>query len=486
MKRGACMIPMSKKKKLRIVLGTYACALIAALGIFSYVSWRNLRDYRLAARYSAQEAFEETVAAVDHMSAALKKSVYATDGGMCVKICSQVYADALAAEAAMATLPFSTQELEQISGYINQVGDYAYTLCAAAAPEGFTDEQAENLASLSDLAEGLSSSLRELHTSFHNGSVTMDSSELTLRNVGADTGEGRISAELLRFESEFPRRAALEYDGRYGVSDESGTAGKKLSDAEKLAMAASFAGVSPAEVRLAYDYEGVEGRKCYSAGDMLVCVGPRGVESMGRSSLISESRISAEKAQEIAFSYLESHGFEDMALIAAEEGCGTARMKFASTQDGALCLDNFVRISVALDDGSIYAFNAESYSPGAVEAEWNISEQQALSALPESLTAADVKKVVIQSDGGRSMGCYELDCTAPGGGEVKIFVDAVTGRQAEISVDHRVREIKGFSACQKSPLDFFDLAYPPGILKAFKMPLRPKVLKHQAFLRRFI
>lgn len=434
MKRGACMIPMSKKKKLRIVLGTYACALIAALGIFSYVSWRNLRDYRLAARYSAQEAFEETVAAVDHMSAALKKSVYATDGGMCAKICSQVYADALAAEAAMATLPFSTQELEQISGYINQVGDYAYTLCAAAAPEGFTDEQAENLASLSTLAEGLSASLRELHTGFHNGSVTMDSSELSLRNVGTDTGEGRISAELLRFESEFPRRAELEYDGRYGVNDESGAAGKKLSDAEKLAMAASFAGVSPAEVRLAYDYEGVEGRKCYSAGDMLVCVGPRGVESMGRSRLISESRISAEKAQEIAFSYLESHGFRDMTLIAAEEGSGTARMKFASTQDGALCLDNFVRISVALDDGSIYAFNAESYSPDAVEAEWDISEQQALSALPESLTAADVKKVVIQSDGGRSMGCYELDCTTSDGGEVKIFVDAVTGRQAEISV----------------------------------------------------
>ena len=368
------------------------------------------------------------------MSAALKKSVYATDGGMCAKICSQVYADALAAEAAMATLPFSTQELEQISGYINQVGDYAYTLCAAAAPEGFTDEQAENLASLSTLAEGLSASLRELHTGFHNGSVTMDSSELSLRNVGTDTGEERISAELLRFESEFPRRAELEYDGRYGVNDESGAAGKKLSDAEKLAMAASFAGVSPAEVRLAYDYEGVEGRKCYGAGDMLVCVGPRGVESMGRSRLISESRISAEKAQEIAFSYLENHGFMDMTLIAAEEGGGTARMKFASTQDGALCLDNFVRISVALDDGSIYAFNAESYSPDAVEAEWDISEQQALSALPESLTAADVKKVVIQSDGGRSMGCYEHDCTTSDGGEVKIFVDAVTGRQAEISV----------------------------------------------------
>ena len=38
----------------------------------------------------------------------------------------------------------------------------------------------------------------------------------------------------------------------------------------------------------------------------------------------------------------------------------------------------------------------------------------------------------------------------------------------------------------KKVFDFFDRAYPPGILKAFKMPLRPKALMHQAFLRRFI
>ena len=42
------------------------------------------------------------------------------------------------------------------------------------------------------------------------------------------------------------------------------------------------------------------------------------------------------------------------------------------------------------------------------------------------------------------------------------------------------------SACQKSLWNFFDRAYPPSILKAFKIQLRPKVLIHQAFLRRFI
>ena len=42
------------------------------------------------------------------------------------------------------------------------------------------------------------------------------------------------------------------------------------------------------------------------------------------------------------------------------------------------------------------------------------------------------------------------------------------------------------SACQKSLWNFFDRAYPPSILKAFKILLRPKALIHQGFLRRFI
>ena len=221
------MTPMPKKRKAAIVLGTYALALIAVLGIFSYMSSSRLADYRLAARYSAQEALEETVTAVSHMSGALKKSVYATDAGMRAKICAQVYADALAAEAAMSTLPFATQELEQISGYLNQVGDYAYTLCASAAAEGgFTGDEAENLAKLSALAASLTDSLSELQRSYHNGSIEMDSGETRLQNIGLDPSTGKVSTELLRYESEFPRRASMDYDGRYGAAarrQESGT-----------------------------------------------------------------------------------------------------------------------------------------------------------------------------------------------------------------------------------------------------------------------
>lgn len=430
------MTPMPKKRKLIIVLGTYALALIAVLGIFSYMSRRSLAGYRLAARYSAQQALEETVTAVSHMNGSLKKSVYATDAGMRARICAQVYADALAAEAAMSTLPFATQELEQISGYLNQVGDYAYTLCASAAEDGFADGEAENLAKLSELAASLTDSLTELQRSYHNGSIEMDSSETRLQNIGLDPAAGKVSTELLRYESEFPRRASMDYDGRYGAAaqQEESAGTKKLSDAEKLAVAAGFAGVSPAQIRLAYDYEGTNGTKCYAAGDMLVVVDDEGVESMGRSRLVSEARITDERAQKLAHDFLESHGYKDMTLIAAERAGGMARLKFASTQDGALCLDNFMTLSVALDDGTVCAFNAENYSAAACNVTWDITETEARAAAPGALTVADVQRVIVRTEGQRTVGCYELRCTDADGAEVKIYVNAATGRQNEIVV----------------------------------------------------
>ena len=91
-------------RKVFTVITAYALAIIAVLGLFSFVSYKNLGIYRQSSRYASMLAFEETVDAVDRMSSTLAKSVYATDGAMCGKICSQVYADALAAEAALSRI----------------------------------------------------------------------------------------------------------------------------------------------------------------------------------------------------------------------------------------------------------------------------------------------------------------------------------------------------------------------------------------------
>ena len=81
---------MSRKAK--FIFGTYIVAALVTLSLCCAISYSRLADYRRAAAYSSRAAFETTVKAVDSMGAALKKSLYATDGGLCSSLCGQVYA----------------------------------------------------------------------------------------------------------------------------------------------------------------------------------------------------------------------------------------------------------------------------------------------------------------------------------------------------------------------------------------------------------
>lgn len=422
-----------KKKKAVILLTSYTAAALLALGLWAWAGHNALADYRLAAKYSSGQAFEETVRAVEALSLALDKSVYAVDGSMCSRVCSEAYANALAAEAAMSTLPFATQELEQLSGFLNVAGDYAYTLAFEAAEEGFSQQQLETLTEMSATASGLANTLRQLRAALGEGGVIMDSREVRLSNAGDENQDRELlSARLLAYEQSFQPMAELEYDGIYGV-------GKKemkwrYNDAEMKELAASFAGVSPEELELRYEYEGEDGRVCYAAGDLLVNVSPAGVESMSQSRLVGEALLSASQALEAAQGFLSEHGYEQLQLKDSRVNGALALMRFARMEEDAVCLDNCLSVTVALDDGSVYAFNAAEYTDEPSEAQWNVEQAQAEEALPQGLELLESRKVVIRSEGERDLACYELKAS-DGKRRVLIYVDASDGRQRRIELE---------------------------------------------------
>lgn len=420
------------KRKVKVLVITYATAIIATLGIYSFAVNGLLREHSLIARYSSAQAFEQTVTATEALSAAMQKSAYATDGAMCSLICGEVYADALAAETAMSSLPFSTQELEQLSSFLNVAGDYAHSLCYEAAAEGFTEQQVKELSSMGKKAAELSAALRKMQGSVNSGDIIMDSRVRDLANIGTDGGS-KLSGELLSYEAQFEAGSAPDYDGKYNKADkEKGSL--RLTEEDMLRAAADYAGVSKEELKKEYDYQGEDGRHCYSAGDMKICVSSSGVESMASSRLVSESNISEGEAQSTAEKFLRSHGYEDVTLINSRTNGAVMRMEFAGLEGDALCLDNTVTVAVALDDGSIYAFNAVDYSTAKTGAEFTVSLEQAEEKLPRGLKAEQTRKVILKSDGGSDLPCYEFSCTDKNRGKVTIYVDAQTGVQRRITL----------------------------------------------------
>ncbi len=421
------------KKKTLTVIAIYAGTLIAVLALCTAVYSTKLKRYRLAVDFSSQQAFEETVGAVSKLSAALGKTPYATDRDMCSRLCSEIYADALSAEAALSTLPFSTQELEQISAYLNQTGDYAYTLCATVAEDGFSETERENMSRLSALSAQLCDALNRLQRDYHDGNIDMDSAETPLRNVEVEQ-RGKVSMAILQAEADFPEREALTYDGKYGFRQEKAKPSHS-TDAQMLAAAARFAGVSPGQLKLDYSFEDGSGRKVYSVNDRQMCVDSEGVVSMVQQRLVEEGRISHEEAQKTAEKFLEEQNYENLKLTKMSFSDTVGEFIFIATEQDADWPDNYIRLAVALDDNSVYSFNAEHYSPDASGLQWDITEVEAAGAVPDNLEEQSCAKIICKSPGGTPIACYEFTCTNQSGDPIRIRVNAQTGKQAEIIPD---------------------------------------------------
>ena len=419
------------KRKARLLLGAYALIAVTALGCWAAARSAYWGEQRRAAGYSAARAFEETVGAVEGLSEALAKSLYATDGGMCARICGEAYACAGTAEGAMLALPFDTQELEQLSAFLNRAGDFAISLCPAAAERGFTEEETAQLRALSAAAADFADSLRQLRSDLNAGEVRMDRREKRLQNVGEEPGVP-LSARLLDYQAGITPPEPFSYDGRYGC-EKTETAGY-LTEEEMAAQAADFAGVAPEALDLLYRYEGAAGRRCFRAGELLVCVSRRGVESMSQTRLVSEARLSEAQARQIAGDWLAARGFEGLSPAGQENRGTVLALRYCRQLDGADCPDNALRVAVALDDGSIYSFNAEDYCAEDAKVSWNVDQESAAAALPRNLSVRETRRVIVKSEGKRDTPCYVFFCQDEEGRGVSVYVEAVKGKQFRIEL----------------------------------------------------
>ena len=414
------------------IVRIYAIAAALALALYAYTESVYLTRWRQTAAYTSSLAFEETVRAVDSLSRSLEKSLYAADGAMCARVCSEAYAASRAAGSAMAALPFSTQELENLSAFLNRTGDYARTLCGESAEAGLRPEQREALGELSMRADEFVEVLLALREDLNGGHVHLDSREKRLRNVGAEPGES-LAARLLDYEASFAAPAELHYDGLYGKEERPGTG--YLTEEEMREAAAAFLGVSGEELEPVYSYEGLEGRRCFRCGDSFLCVSRSGVDSLSQTRLVSEAVLSAEEAQAEAETFLRRAGYTELNLVGQRDGGTVLSLDYARTEDGALWLDNLLRVAVALDDGSIYSFNADAWQPGESGVRWTLSEEEAAAALPDDFAWDAARRVILTSEGGRNSACYEFSGPGRDDGRVRLYVNAVDGKQERITID---------------------------------------------------
>lgn len=434
------------RKKTAVLLISFLSAASLAFGILAFTGIRRAERLEYFARANSEHAFEELVTGLSELSDCLEKSVYITDPALQSALCTQVYGRSVLTQMAIGMLPYESWELEQTSGFVSRVGDYACVLSRSVGGSGgYSEQELENLLSLSETASDLAQNLQELRMQINNGTMQMDMDYVPYSMEPGTEEAVSLSGSIADIENEFPELPSLIYDGPFsdGIRRDDPTLLQGLDEVtqEQAAEAAAWALSIDAD-KLTPDGECAGDIPCWrftanlSGGFYTVQVTKRGgcVLSVLCARGVESAGYSVQDGLAIAEKYLQHMGFENMRSSYHVVQDGVLTVNFEYVQDDVLCYPDLVKIGIALDNGSLVTYDALGYISAHRSRELpspEFSVEQARSLVSSRLSIDSENLALIPTDGGEEKLCYEFVCSG-GAHRCILYVNALTGAQERV------------------------------------------------------
>ncbi len=419
-------------------------AAFAALAIWGIAG--NARAARLTREQSAADAraLRQVTEYLGELEVTLRKASLTGSAGLLNSLSSELQTEALGAKTGLAALSAGEETLTNTNKFLSQVGNFTAALAKKAERgEALGNEDRQNL----DVLQGCASALR---TRYAYMAELLDAGYLKFEELKQslweldDSGESAVGFSSLSVEAEENMDAlpTLIYDGPFSdhiFTKESAllNAAPELTETEAKALAARALGVGEAYLITEPEAGGRLARYRFSSADAVISVTKNGgyVLSVLSDRAAGEERLSQKQAEAKAEEYLESLGYRGMAPTYAFTEEGVRCFNFAATLGDWTLYPDLVKVGVSLTDGSLVSMDASDYLMNHTEREAPgnvVSLAEAAGALSPLLTVKSTGLALIPTAGGGETFAYEFLCATPENTDVLVYVDAVTGREADI------------------------------------------------------
>ena len=147
-----------------------------------------------------------------------------------------------------------------------------------------------------------------------------------------------------------------------------------------------------------------------------------------------------EQAVEMAKTFANNIGFENMDSVWLEENENVAYINLVSVNDGVLQYPDMVKVKVDLTSQEIIGFEALNYAKNHKkrEIEFNATEKEAEKLLGFDYEVLKTSKALIRLDNGKEVACYEFICERIDG----TFFYYIDANQLEIVKTMKLVKIK--------------------------------------------
>ncbi len=438
---------LHKNRRAMIRLVSFFCTALLVLGGFTYIGYSTANRYRTRLENSFRRSLEELSTYLSNIEAALTKSLYSNSLPEQSLLSARLLRDAGCAKEALSQLPLDQAPLDKIYRFLSQTGEFAVSLSGRlSAGEALRKEDYDSLASLHSYARTLSASLQDCTAGLLSGE---NGDWYFIQRLSQESEIlPAVTDGFREMEAGFEDYPTLIYDGPFSdhILQQTPRMTEGKSDYGVTAAAAaaksflSLGNVSPGELTSLGKSEGNLAVYSFALGSMtmdVTCAGPY-VARVIDSRSVEKSAISVESARKNARIFLSMQGYSDFQESYYSVADHICTVNFAAQQNGVICYPDLIKVSVAMDNGSIVLFDACGYLMNHMKRdlpEARLSAEEARKKLsPALIPAAEPKLAVVPTTGENEALCYEFRCTGTNGETVLVYLDTQTGLERQLLI----------------------------------------------------
>lgn len=429
------------KKRIGIRIISFCTATVFATSGYAVKTRRELYHMRLEAENNYSQSLSRLGTGINNISVLLEKARYIMTAKQLSHTATELLTEAEASKAALSALPLNG-ELAVLNRFFSQVGNYAVSVSGTLGEaEHPNDEYDANITALRNTAVRISEAVAEASMLYGDPSKWAKEVVKRLEDEALPDSVGTLLDELEDSLTDYP---TLVYDGPYSdhITEKEPLMIKnapEIAENEAIEKAALAAGC--ASDKLKFD-EAVNGKiptYRFSGEGVTVTVSKSGGYTvyMRKSRAVAEGILEYRQALEKAKRYLESMGmcgFTETYYFTDE---GVCVVNFAYLDGKTVCYTDLVKVGVAMDNGEIMLYEASGYLTNHTERAYEtpaVSASEAAQLVSDKLKIRSTALALIPTESAGEVRCYEFVCEAADGGEILVYINAVTMEEEKLLI----------------------------------------------------
>lgn len=408
-----------------------------ALGTMLTFGWINMNGMQNDMATVHTESIYELNSIVDNLDTNLSKARISNSRNEQVRLLSDIAIESEMAETVIERLPIEGQLTENMTSFVNKMGDSAQSmLYAVANGKTLSESQVATIEHMYNVNKEMKQIMNELTANASNKDMLAAmSGKSGLLSTSFDT----IQNNTIETPKEINDGPFAENIDKVTAKNLEGLDEISCSRAEELARK-YFESYNVTDVKCTGECL-AEQLTCYNLtlttndGEMSAQISKLGGKVVEFNSFkdCSSKNFSVERCIDIAEDFLDELGFDDMEPVWTSENGTTCNLNFAYEKDGVIFYSDMIKVKVCEERGIVTGMEGLSYVLNHVERtapSAKIDKSDARAKLHSGFDVETSRLCVIPVDGGEVL-AYEF-CGTYDGSTYYVYIDAKTGEEVQV------------------------------------------------------